>query len=90
MEHKVRNACKNELPKNQSAVGTTEMGFCRAYSTFYIIMVINAGVPCYALHRLPIVCRHYVTPFFELKIENIECRKFVETRQCILQKIKTH
>ncbi len=27
-----------------------------------------------------------VTPFFKLKIENIECRKFVETRQCILQK----
>ena len=29
-----------------------------------------------------------VTPFFKFKIENIECRKFVETRQCILQKNK--
>ena len=28
---------------------------------FYNIPVMNAGVPCFALHRLPGNCRHYVT-----------------------------
>ena len=35
--------------------------FYRAYSTFNISLVITAGVPCLALHRLPILYRHYVT-----------------------------
>ena len=43
----------------------TEQYLCRAFSTFNIIMVMNAGVPCFALHRLPIGCRHYVTLNFE-------------------------
>lgn len=61
MKHKVRNACRNELQKNQSAEGMIEKHLCRAFGIFYIIMVVNAGVPCFSLHRLPGNCRHYVT-----------------------------
>ena len=33
--------------KNQSAEGATEKYLCRAFGTFYIIMVMNAGVSCF-------------------------------------------
>ena len=47
MKHAVRNPCKIRLQKNQSAEGATEKYLCRAFGTFYIIMVMNAGVSCF-------------------------------------------
>ena len=67
-EARSAESLQNKIVKNQSAEGTTEKHFCRAFGTFYIIMVMNAGVSCFALHRLPIFCRHYVT--FKLKTES--------------------
>ena len=61
MKHAVRNPCKKSFKTNQSAEGATEKHLCRVFSTFYIILVMNAGVPCFSLHRLPGNCRHYVT-----------------------------
>ena len=80
MKHVVRNACKKCFKINQSAVGTTEKILCRAYSTFNIIMIKNAGVPCFALHRLPIFCRHYVTFFRILKLQNFKILEFQSFR----------
>ena len=57
MKHAVLNACKIRLQKHQSAEGATEKYLCRAFGTFNILMVMNAGVPCYALHRLSGNCR---------------------------------
>ena len=55
---------KNELYQNQSAVGTTEDFSVVPTALFYIIMNMNAGVSCFALHHLPIVCRSYGADFF--------------------------
>ena len=63
MEHVVRNACENESPQTQSAEGTTENPVVP--SALLMSLYNNAGVPCFALHRLPIFCRHYVTLFFK-------------------------
>jgi hypothetical protein len=42
MKHAVRNPCKKSFETNQSAEGATEKYLCRAFSTFYIIPVMNA------------------------------------------------
>ena len=78
MEHIVRNACKRMLPINQSAEGATEKTLsCLRH--FDIGLVMNAGVPCCALHRLPGNCRHYVTFQFVVFLcvfarKNISCQ----------------
>ena len=76
MKHVVRNACKNELPKNQSAEGTTEKTLlsCLQHFLYHYIheyrgSVLRTPPPAWKLSSL--------TALFKLKIE-----KFVETRQC--------
>ena len=43
---------------------------------FDISPVMDAGVPCFALHRLPMLCRHYVT-FFKLRTSKLQKLKIL-------------
>ena len=43
---------------------------------FDISPVMDAGVPCFALHRLPMLCRHYVTFFKTQKFKTSETQNF--------------
>ena len=56
-----RNPCIHDHDDIKSAEGTTEMFFCRAFSTLMFLQSYFAGISHCVLHHLPGNCRPYRT-----------------------------
>ena len=69
MEHAVRNACKNELPKNQSAEGTTEISVVPS-ALFISVRFLVQGLR--ASHSTACLGTVVLSGLFELKVENLQ------------------
>ena len=61
VECEARNPCIHDHNDIKNAEGTTEVFFCRAFSTLIFLQSYFAGIPHCVLHDLPIVCRPYMT-----------------------------